>query len=175
MKTINKMTLKSLALIVGIYIFWLWATLFSYFQKNKSLHDFTLAVGNVENIEILNLPTRNNHDAQAIVISILNSPLKFGFQNKYKSFYEKLRNMEIVGKNIKIHYNSNGTFVENNLTLWVSQIEIEDKIFFPLNAYQEEMSIGLKIQLFFLCVFTLFMFYAIYLYKRDNSSAANPR
>lgn len=175
MKTPRKMTLKSLALVIGIFLFWVSVTLFSYFQRNKVLNDYTLMSGIVESVEILNLPTRNDRNAKAIVISISNSPLKFGFQDRYKSFYEKLTNMEIVGENIKIYYNSSGANVEEKVTLWVSQIEIDDKIFFPLNAYQEEMSTGLKIQLFFLCLFTLFLTYAIYRYKKDNSSAANRR
>ncbi len=168
--TFTKKTIPTLNFIVVIviYIFFASMTLFNYLQIRKSLSDYSPVSGTVENVEIINLTPDKATKTNVIVISLRNSKTRFGFQDKHKNYYERLEKINLKGKSVTIYYNPMGSNVSDNLTLWVGQLEIEHEIFFPLSADKDYESTGLKIQLSFLSVFTLFMCFIIYKYIKDK-------
>lgn len=144
-------------------------------QTTKSLDNYKSVSGKVASLTIKSLATRKDRNAMAVVITIQNSPLQFGLQNKYRGFYNALKEMNIVGKKIKIFHNPTGKNIEENLTLWVGQIEIENEIFFPLSAKQEYDLGTLKFQIVGQIIITIILILSLYLYIKGRSPVANSK
>ncbi len=166
------MTLGGLIATVLLFVFWTSMTLFNFLQTNKSLDDYILVSGTVDDVQIIDFSGYKNSKRHAIAISLNNSHIRFGFQDKYQNYYNALLNKDIIGKRVTIYYNPTGGFLEDNLTLWIGQLEIENEMFFPLSSNKDYESVGLKIQFIFLCVLTVFLSFTIYSYRgtKQNTS-----